>query len=62
MHSIPLLYLPAAVATHLSLESKPVVEPALPAGQSLQPLSNEMPLALLYLPSVQFKQLLAIDV
>jgi hypothetical protein len=56
------LYLPLAVGVHFSLESKPLNEPDLPAGQSLHPLSLEMPLALLYLPSVQLTQLLAIDV
>jgi len=56
------LYLPLAVGVHFSLESKPLDELELPAGQILHPFSLEMPLALLYLPSVQFKQLLPIDV
>tara|TARA_B100001093_G_scaffold473296_1_gene497080 strand:+ start:129 stop:299 length:171 start_codon:yes stop_codon:yes gene_type:complete len=56
------LYLPAAVGVHFALESKPAVAPALPAGQALHPPSDEMPFALLYLPSVQLMQLFASEV
>jgi hypothetical protein len=56
------LYLPFAVPVQLSLVSSPGIVPVLPAGQTLHPLSDEMPFALLYLPSVQLMQLFAIDV
>ena len=41
---------------HLPLESNPVVVPILPAGHILHPLADETPLAPLYLPIGQFKQ------
>ena len=55
-HIWPSLYLPFAVAVHLSLAFKPVVAPILPAGHLLHPLADETPLAPLYLPIGQFKQ------
>ena len=58
-HSCPSLYLPLAVGVHLSLESKPGVSLDVPAGQALHPLSDEMPLASLYLPMEQLVQLFA---
>ena len=61
-HTSPLLYLPATVGVHFALESKPVEVPTLPAGQSLQSLSDEMPFALLYLPNKQSSQLFASEV
>ena len=61
-HTLPSLYLPFAVAVHLSLASNPDVVPTLPPGQSLHPLSDEMPVALLYLPRVQLSQLFASEV
>jgi hypothetical protein len=56
------LYIPLGDGVQYRLSLKPDRNPVRPAGQLLQPLSVAMPLALLYLPSVQLMQLLAIDV
>jgi len=50
------------VGVHFSRESKPVVALTLPAGQSLHPSSDVIPLALVYLPAVQLVQLFASEV